>query len=121
LEPAEYDEYDEEIAVGHSDDFASTEWEEVDTVTKYALAIDATVMCHRCWLKKQNALIRVVETHFNDWCASPGTSIRHIVKSLKVVNYLSLEKEMPSETITKVNQLRIMTKRIMLGKNEEEE
>ena len=118
LAPAEYESFSEEVAVAHSDDFASKGWEEVESVTKYALAVDAKVMCHKCWVKKQRALISIVDTHFDDWCKSPATSMRHIVKSLKVISYLSLEKEMPPQTVDKIRRLRVITKRLMLGEEE---
>lgn len=120
LEPAEYDQYEEEVAVAHSDDYASEAWEEVETITKFSLAIEPKVMCHKCWVKKQTSVVSLIDAHFDNWSASPATSMRHIVKSLKVVNYLSLEKDLPTDIVAKINHLRVITKRVMLGDGEEE-
>ena len=38
LEPPEYESYEQEVIVEQSDDFASKKWEEVDTVTKWAIS-----------------------------------------------------------------------------------
>ena len=60
LSPAEYEPYEEEVVIARSDDFASKEWEEVDTITKYALSQAAVVMCHKCWLSKKDSFETVI-------------------------------------------------------------
>lgn len=49
LEPALYEEYEQEVIVGASDTFSSNQWEDVDTVIKSEIVQDSIVMCHSCW------------------------------------------------------------------------
>ena len=52
LEAAEWEEYEEEVVVARSDDLASKQWEEVDTITKFGLVKENTVMCHKSVRKR---------------------------------------------------------------------
>tara|TARA_Y100000592_G_C5357130_1_gene261743 strand:+ start:141 stop:587 length:447 start_codon:yes stop_codon:yes gene_type:complete len=121
LEAAEWEEYEEEVVVARSDDLASKQWEEVDTVTKYALVKENTVMCHKCWLEKAESYATVIDSNFDKWVSGGVTSIRPVMKVLQGVRYLDIESELSNDTNTKLNTLRSMTKGLLSGKSGEEE
>ncbi len=97
LEPAEYDEYEQEIIVGESDEFASEQWEDIDTITKYSLAKEARVMCHKCWVKECDAFRIKIDNCFEDWVASPLMNIRKIVSAIKEYQYCKFAEAADSD------------------------
>tara|TARA_B100000287_G_scaffold319331_1_gene303158 strand:+ start:49 stop:495 length:447 start_codon:yes stop_codon:yes gene_type:complete len=121
LEVAEWEEYEEEVVVARSDDFASTAWEEVDTITKFDLVKENKVMCHKCWVKKAESYATVIESNYDKWVAGGITSIRPVMKVLQGVRYLGIERELPKEINTKLNTLRSISKGLLSGKSGEEE
>ena len=121
LERAEWEEYEEEVVVARSDDLASKQWEEVDTITKFDRVKDDTVMCHRCWVEKAESYATVIDSNFDKWVSGGVTSIRPIMKILQGVRYLDIERELSNDTNTKLNTLRSMTKGLLSGKSGEEE
>ena len=121
LEIAEWEEYEEEVIVARSDDLASKQWEEVDTITKFDRVKDDVVMCHRCWLEKAESYTRVIDSNYQKWVDGGVTSIRPIMKVLQGVRYLKIERELSKETNTKLNTLRSISKGLLSSKGGEEE
>ena len=121
LEEAEWEEYEEEVIVGRSDDMAGKQWEEVDTITKFDRVKDDTVMCHKCWTDKARSYTRVIDSNYDNWVASGIGSIRPIMKVLQGVRYLDIEKELSNDTNTKLNTLRSISKGLLSSKGGEEE
>lgn len=121
LEAAEWEEYEEEVVVARSDDFASTAWEEVDTITKFDLVKENKVMCHRCWVDKAKSYARVIDSNYDNWVSGGVGAIRPVMKILQGVRYLGIERELPKEINTKLNTLRSISKGLLSGKSGEEE
>ena len=119
LEVAEWEEYEEEVIVARSDDLASKQWEEVDTITKFDLVKENRVMCHKCWLSKAESYGRVIDSNYDNWVASGIGSIRPVMKVLQGVRYLGLEKELSIDVNTKLNTLRSISKGLLSGGEEE--
>ena len=67
LEPAEYEIIKEEVIVGSSDVYASKGWEDVEEIERYDMVLDAVVMCHKCWLGRQERFAKFVKKHFEEW------------------------------------------------------
>ena len=83
LEPAEYEIYKAEVISGTSDIYSSQGWEEVDEVDKYEMVVDATVMCHACWVVKQGQFAKLVQTKYDLWM---DKTILHSAEIKKAVN-----------------------------------
>jgi hypothetical protein len=120
LEPAEYESYDAEIIINESDAFASKEWEEVDTVTKYAISQSAIVMCHKCWVKKKTVFERIINANHTKWIEGGMQSIRPVMQILKSLRYMQFEAELSDSTRDKVRELRVMSKGLLTKSTEEE-
>jgi len=121
LEAAEYESYEGEIVIDRSDDFASKEWEEVDTVTKYALTDSAVVICHKCWSKKTVVFQKIIDDNFTKWEIGGMSSIRPIMKVLKSIRYLQIEFELDAPTRSKIRELRVMSKSLLTTTTGDEE
>jgi len=122
LEPAEWSEYEQEVVVDQSDDFASEDWEEVETVTKFALVTDNKVMCHKCWVTKLESYAKVIDSNYNKWLSGGASSIRPVMKVLHGVRYLDLEKALPTDINSKLNTLRTtISNSLVTSKGGEEE
>jgi len=121
LEVAEWEEYEEEVVIARSDDFASKEWEEVDTITKFDLVKENKVICHKCWISKAESYATVIDSNYDKWVSGGITSIRPVMKVLQGVRYLGIEKGLSSGINTKLNSLRSMSKDILSNKGGEEE
>ena len=121
LEVAEWEEYEEEVVIDRSDDLASKQWEELDTITKFELVKDNRVICHKCWLVKSKSYTTVIDSNYDKWVAGGITSIRPVMKVLQSVRYLGIEKELSNETNTKLNTLRSISKGLLSNKGVEEE
>jgi hypothetical protein len=121
LEPAQYDEFTEEVITEESDDFAKEQWEEVETITKYALSDSAVVMCHKCWLKSKEVMSETLDKFYDSWMKSPQKSLRRIMSFTSAVKYYNYERSFsPSESI-KVAELRKAAKMVVKGEIGEEE
>ena len=83
LEAAEWEEYEEEVVVARSDDFASTAWEEVDTITKFDLVKENKVMCHKCWCIKQDKFAERIKAKYELWM---DKTVLHAAEIKKAVN-----------------------------------
>lgn len=100
LEQAKYSEYLEEQIVARSDDYASKEWEEVgDEILKYRQSETAVVMCHKCWIKKQDEFCVLVEKNFTQWRGAPLTYAHAIEKCAATMHYYQFEDAKTKEAL----------------------
>ena len=83
LEPAEYEIYKAEVISGTSDIYSAQGWEEVDEVEKYEMVTEPTVMCHKCWLVKQDKFADLVKAKYDLWM---DKTILHVAEIKKAVN-----------------------------------
>ena len=121
LSPAEYESYETEVVIARSDDFASKDWEEVDTITKYALSQEAVVICHKCWIKKKDSFERVIDANFNTWKNGGMTAVRPVMRVLKNLRYLQIESELNEVARSQIIELRAMSKSLLTSKPGAEE
>ena len=91
LERAKYVEFEEEVIVGKSDDFASNSWEEVEEITKFEMAEEAVVMCHKCWLKRQEEFSEFLGKKLLTWGSDPAMYVPAIKKAIQTVNYYEFD------------------------------
>ena len=71
LEKAKYEEYDSEVVVGRSDDYANTAWEETTEVTRVRKMKEAVVACHTCWLKRHEEIKQMLLKDYQKWEKDP--------------------------------------------------
>ena len=71
LEKAKYEEYDSEVVVGRSDDYANTAWEETTEVTRVRKMKEAVVACHTCWLKRHEEIKQILLKDYQKWEKDP--------------------------------------------------
>ena len=83
LEPAEYEIYKAEVISGTSDIYSAQGWEEVDEVEKYEMVTEPTVMCHKCWLVKQDRFADLIKDKYDLWM---DKTILHVAEIKKAVN-----------------------------------
>lgn len=83
LEPAEYEIYKAEVISGTSDIYSAQGWEEVDEVEKYEMVTEPTVMCHKCWLVKQDRFADLIKAKYDLWM---DKTILHVAEIKKAVN-----------------------------------
>tara|TARA_Y100000817_G_C16540894_1_gene404424 strand:+ start:141 stop:566 length:426 start_codon:yes stop_codon:yes gene_type:complete len=91
LERAKYAEFEEEIVVGKSDDFASNTWEEVEEITKFQMVESAVVICHKCWVKRQDEFNEFLGKKLLTWTAEPAMYAPAIKKAIQTVNYYEFD------------------------------
>jgi len=114
LEPALYEEYEQEVIVAASDEYATNRWEDVDTITKMARVEEAVVMCHACW---QEAL-----DHYNS--ALPkmkftgSGKMKRIANVLHNVRYYNLGPHLDDEAKESLTNLRLGLKGFLAGEEE---
>ena len=83
LEPAEYEIYKGEVILGSSDVYASEGWEEVEEVDKYEMVVEPKVICHRCWLVRQEKFAKLVKSRYDLWM---DKTVLHAAEIKKAVN-----------------------------------
>jgi len=117
IEPALYEEFEEEVIIGRSDDFATKKWEDVDTITKAMRVEEAVVMCHSCWLEN------VAE--FNDKIPKikfEGVGrVKRITALLHNVRTMGIEGELNSDAKDALSKLRLSLKGFLKGESLESE
>jgi hypothetical protein len=91
LEPALYQEYITQQIIDQSDEYASKQWEDVEDVVKVELAEKPIVLCHKCWVKKQNGLDQLISRKYEDWLADPLMHVITIQRILKTYQYYKFE------------------------------
>lgn len=113
IEPALYEEFEEEIIVGRSDTFASKQWEDVDTITRALRVEEAVVMCHNCW--KQNI------ERFN--AELPKIRFEGVGRVKKVnallynIRTMGIESELSDEAKGSLYNLRLSLKKFLKGES----
>ena len=102
LEPALYEEYEQEVIVGASDVYSSNQWEEVDTIIKAERVEEAVVMCHRCWTEALS--------HYNaglpKMTFSGAGRFKRLANILHNVRYYQLESNLNDEAKSSLLSLR---------------
>lgn len=93
LEPAEYEIFTTEAIVGHSDIYASVEWEDVEDVEKYERVMDAVVMCHKCWMAKQSKFVAFIKKRFESWRDEPALHVADIKHAVNTQIYYDYDDE----------------------------
>ena len=91
LEPALYEEYVTQQIIDQSDEYASKQWEDVEDIVKVALAEKPIVLCHKCWVKKQNAFDQLISQKYEAWLADPLMHVITIQRILKTYQYYKFE------------------------------
>lgn len=103
LEPAEYEEYMQEVVVRSSDQYQSREgWEDVEEQLRSELVVDALVMCHDCWSEKQATFRAKIQKRFPKWIEEPIQNAALIRKSMETLKYYDFHD---SQTIDKLSKL----------------
>lgn len=87
LEPAEYEIYIEEVIVGSADAYSAKQWEDVEEVEKYELAVEALVMCHRCWRDLQESFVKMVKRNFTKWSEDIKSHVNPVKKAVNTQVY----------------------------------
>ena len=83
MEPAEYEIYTAEEIKSSTDLHAATRYEEVSEVDKYEMVLEPKVMCHKCWLSKQQQFSSLVRKKYDLWM---DKTILHSSEIKKAVN-----------------------------------
>jgi len=83
MEPAEYEIYTAEEIKRSTDLHAATRYEEVSEVDKYEMVLEPKVMCHKCWLSKQQQFSSLVRKKYDLWMKE---TILHSSEIKKAVN-----------------------------------
>ena len=101
LERAKYAEYVGERVVDQSDEFSGgQDWEEVEEVVKFALAEDAVVMCHGCWVEHQKTFCDLVESNFSKWREAPLEHAHAIRKCVATMDYYQFDDKATIEALS---------------------
>lgn len=87
LEPAEYEVFVEEVIVGTADTYSAKQWEDVEEIEKYELAVDALVMCHRCWSDVQSSFVKMVKRNFDKWSEDIKSHVNPVKKAVNTQIY----------------------------------
>ena len=87
LEPAEYEIFVEEVIVGTADSYSAKQWEDVEEVEKYELAVDALVMCHSCWSDLQESFVKMVKGNFTKWSEDIKSYVNPVKKAVNTQLY----------------------------------
>ena len=83
LEPAQYEIYKAEEITRSADIFAADGWEEVEEVERYEMVIEPKVLCHKCWVVKQQQFALLVKKKYEVWMKE---TILHSSEIKKAVN-----------------------------------
>jgi hypothetical protein len=102
LEPAEYEEYRQEVVVKRSDEFSNNKWEDVEEEIRSEIAIEPVVMCHGCWVIRQNRFANKISTNYNGWNEDVISNSALIRKAMSTLQYYDFENK---ETIQKIKSL----------------
>jgi hypothetical protein len=106
LEPAEYEIIKQEVLVDESDVYSNDQWEEYEEVERYEMAIEAVVMCHRCWVSKQEVFASFIKDKFEEWKGDVISHSNSIKKAINTQVYYDYEDEKT------IKALKILAKKI---------
>jgi hypothetical protein len=93
LEKAKYEEYDSEVVVGRSDDYANTAWEETTEVTRVRKMKEAVVACHTCWLKRHEEIKQMLLNDYQKWENDP----QRYFSKIQMITEICHAYEFPTE------------------------
>jgi hypothetical protein len=99
LRRAGYSEYAAEQVIEESDVYAVKQWEEVEEITKVALTEAAIVMCHRCWIEREEKFSKFIEKNFAGWRDDPINNGANIKASVQSMNYYKFKDRLTQEAI----------------------
>jgi hypothetical protein len=102
LEPAEYEEYMQEVIVNRSDVQAGKGWEDVEEELRSEIAIEPVVMCHGCWTSKQESFGLRMSGKFSEWTENPIANAAPIRKSMETLKYYGFDDVDIINMITKL-------------------
>jgi hypothetical protein len=119
LEPALYEEYEQEIVVGASDTFSSNQWEEVDTVIKSERVQDSVVMCHKCW----TSALEYYNSELPKMTFEGSGRYNRIANVLHNIRYYGLDQHLTNDARESIVKLRASLSKFVskVGKVGEEE
>ena len=83
MEPAEYEIYTTEEIKRSPDLHAATRYEEVTEVDRYEMVLEPKVLCHKCWVAKQQQFSSLVKKKYEVWMKE---TILHSSEIKKAVN-----------------------------------
>jgi hypothetical protein len=116
LEPALYEEYEQEIVVGASDTFSSNQWEDVDTVIRSEIVQDSIVMCHSCW----TSALEYYNTELPKMKFEGSGRYKRLANVLHNVRYYNLDAHLNNTAKDSIRELRNSLSKF-IGKVGEEE
>lgn len=93
LEKAKYEEYDSEVVVGRSDDYANTAWEETTEVTRVRKMKEAVVACHTCWLTRHEEIKQMLLKDYQKWEKDP----QRYFSKIQMITEICHAYEFPTE------------------------
>ena len=103
LEPAEYEEYMQEVIVGSSDQYQSRKgWEDFEEQLRSEIVVDALVMCHGCWSEKQTTFSTKIQKGSPKWMEDPVLNAAAIRKSMETLKYYDFDDSQLIDTLTKL-------------------
>ncbi len=102
LEPALYEEFEEEVVVAASDMYSSNQWEDVETITKALRVEEAVVMCHSCW---KDAL-EYYNTELPKMTFDGAGRYKRLANVLHNIRYYNLDSHLSSEAKDSLTILR---------------
>ena len=68
--------------MGTADTYSAKQWEDVEEIEKYELAVDALVMCHRCWSDVQSSFVKMVKKNFDKWSEDIKSHVNPVKKAV---------------------------------------
>ena len=99
IETAEYEIYKEEVIVGMADENAAEQWEDVEEVEKYDMVIDPVVICHKCWLQKQEEFAKLVKKNSPKWSKDVIVNATAIKRAVNTQVYYEFDNEETVNTL----------------------
>jgi hypothetical protein len=102
LEPAEYEEYMQQVVTNRSDEFSAKKWEDFEEELRSEIAIEPIVMCHSCWSEKQEGFRNKISTKYDSWNENPIANAAFIRKSMETIKYYDFDDVKIIDMLTKL-------------------
>ncbi len=93
IQPALYEEYVAEVVVNRADEFANNQWEETEEVTKTRKVKEAITVCHKCWLKRHEEIIEIIDSDYAKWESDPSRYTARIQVTAEICKSYGFEEE----------------------------
>lgn len=90
LTPPEWERIEQEVVVNESDDYATDQWEETETVVKWVRTVEPEVMCHKCWISTLDKMQKKLHQSKEAWetdIESNKLEIQKYLKEYKLYGY----------------------------------